>query len=325
MKFIISINVSNLCTENCKICPHSIQDDKLKDNLFYNFKHSTLPNTPSLMSLNTMKIVIERIQEFLKSDFSKVYDQIIVSVTGFGEPLLNPDILKFIDRLSKLKEDCNKLDINIITNAVTVYKINNKELFESLVQRSGKDSYTVEISIHDFNSKYIDQIRLATYNKISNGVNIRNHDLNNYVNELVVNNRGGLMDTDKKLNEKNKQCWYPLYEISIDTNGEYLLCAHDWSRLSREDMYDISNISIEEYMKSKKMEYIHRKLCFHGERDKIECCKYCNTSGTLDGHDNLYYYLYKEVPTNNKKYKITEVKVNTNVDCCNHSSKYNNK
>lgn len=289
MKFIISINVSNLCTENCKICPHSISDDELKNNLFYDFKYNTSSNTPALMRLNTMKKLVFRINEFLLSDESKKYDEIILSITGFGEPLMNPDVIKFINKLSYLKSNYKNLSVNIITNAITAYKMNDEKLLKNLIDNSGKDSYTVKISIHDFNSKYMNDIRLLTYNKLNNGVEIRNHDFSTDINELIINNRGGLMKKLNKPSSLTRQCWYPLYEISIDTNGDFLICAHDWSRYSRMDKINIFELSIIEYLKSDKMKFIKNELSEKGNRNAIPSCKNCTVNGMINGYDNYIF------------------------------------
>ena len=111
MKHIFNIEVSGICNNNCEYCPYPTSKRK-----------------KGLMDFKTFKICIDLIDEL---------NQNCISLHNFGEPLVHPDILKFI------KYARNYVDrISFSTNGILL----TRELALALKKAGLTDLY---LSYHD--------------------------------------------------------------------------------------------------------------------------------------------------------------------------------
>lgn len=273
-KVIISINVSNQCNLKCHYCPHSLSENP---DLYELNRSQYFKNIDKYMEKPTMNMLMLRLKEYLVDNYKD--NDTMISITGFGEPLLNPNIKHLMGCLSALKKKYKDININLISNGVS-----NPDLLISLIS----DNYTIEISQHpqDCCKDYVEKWN-DLFNKLPDHSNIiiRHHEIDE---NLKLNNRGGLLFEIPE--SKNLKCYYPLYEISIDYDGSYLICAHDWSRLSRDEEFNINKISIYDYLTSSRVSHFIKQLCINKNRSLFLSCKYCNVFGTTYGKNELQTY-----------------------------------
>lgn len=271
----IMLNISNPCTLHCTYCPHKYG--------WYNKDEDS-----DFMNIDTFNKVLIRIEE-LTNKFTG-----IVSISGFGEPLLNPYIYKMIDLLNE-----SQLRYIIITNGLP--KDNNGDYkLEKLVDKCFYKS--IQVSIHedeaypniDEKKKLLDRVE-----NIKDKIIIRNHDINSQDCSLVPNNRTGLVETKDNIIYTFKECYYPFYEIAIDYDGSYLLCNNDFERKSYDSEMNIYKHSIKDYfidyLMMIKVGFVDKFAIIdtideYGETIKksrypiryaIPCCRNCNCNGTL--------------------------------------------
>ena len=125
-------------------------------------------------------------------------------------------------------------------------------------------------------------------------IKIRNHNPYDKDNTLIFNNRNGaLYDYNEIYNTKNcnpnfdKLCYYPFYEIMIDSDGKYRFCAHDWNR-KIDFLKDVFNCSIEDFFIN-DMDIIRRNIVTNNKRME-NLCGQCDANGRLHGENNFIIF-----------------------------------
>lgn len=261
----VVINVSNVCNLKCPYCPNR-EDSFRKSNLYYG----------DYMSIKTIKKI--------KESLDKINYTGEVSITGFGEPLLNPHI----DEILKIME---KYKPNLLTNGTIIY--DGKSNYALL-----KNASHPIVTLHNeeaYGGKYglIALKGYFTLLELGDDIEIRNHDTNDENNTLIANNRGGVLDDIESTPKRH--CYYPFYEIFIDIDGSYLVCAHDWNRRSRIKRVDIYHMDIEEYFLDKYSPIqVYREEIKNNHRDMIIPCKLCNADGEIEGEEAYNHYCTQE-------------------------------
>lgn len=245
LRYIV-ISICDICNQKCTMCPHSIDE-------------WSLSNT-DIMTIDTVKKLKERLDE--------IHYKGIVSISGMGEPLLNPDIKEILDILSRDKE----YTLHIVTNGICLLEKDN-DLIYYLINKCDK----ISISIHDMKNYYD---KFKEYKNLSNKIELRNHDINDSNSTIYATNRGGTLSRNSI---RKRKCYYPYYEICIDCLGRYLLCAHDFNKKSLIKDYDIYNIGIDEYFLD-KMKYRKEEM-YTTDIQCFEPCIYCDCNGLMDGKE----------------------------------------
>ena len=262
---MVVINVSNVCNLKCPYCPNR-EDNFRKTNLYYG----------DYMSIKTIKKI--------KESLDKIDYKGEVSITGFGEPLLNPHICEICEIMGKYKP-------NLLTNGTIIYDgFDNyailKEKTHPIVTLHNEEAYGGKYSLKALEGYFW----LLEW---QDGFEIRNHNTNDENNTLIANNRGGLLDDIKSTPKRH--CYYPFYEIFIDIDGSYLICAHDWGRRSRMKRVDIYHMDIEEYFLDKYSPVqVYREEIKNGHRDMIIPCRLCNADGEIEGEKEYNHYCTQE-------------------------------
>ena len=198
----------------------------------------------------------------------------IFSLSGFGEPTLNPD---FFSIISKLKNE-TKAKIDLISNGSDLNK-----LFEC-------EADTIHISCY---SPSIEE----------NLINQTIHDsritiIPKYNQENFNNRAGNVFISDTQIDQC---CNVLLMKLSIDYNGDILKCCSDWTK--RDILGNVYTNNIWDIWFNKTM---YDKInMIENKRSRIEICKNCNAEGSLYGEQYKEfwkkYYEEKNKSTDNNK------------------------
>lgn len=270
--FFFSFESNNLCNARCIMCPYP-QMKRRKTKLDFNlFK----------------KGVNEALKYFNPRQFA---------LSGFGEPLLNRDI---VDRISYIKEISN-VPVKFFTNASLL----NENLARRLV-KVGLDEMNVSInSASERNYKKIMGLDYKnTAENIKNLVNekkkIKKPIINismmkinenkkevkkfirewiNLVDSVVVRepeNWSGLKKIKHKSNFKIAYpCTYPFNTIDVLSNGDVVPCCRDFE--GREVFGNIKNQTLLEIWNGKKYKEFRKKHLEYKFKE-LKICKDCDTN-----------------------------------------------
>lgn len=244
----IDLNPTELCNRKCVFCPRVDGD--------------IYPNQPLHLS--------EETASKLNADLKAMGFRGVVALSGYGEPLLHPSILKIV-KLIKDKD----WRVELVTNGDRL----DASFVKSLVD-AGLDFFTVSMydgpeQINYFESIFKDALISSDFyilrdrwydEKLNYGVKLTNR---------TGNNLSGMQNAVNT----SKPCFYPSYSLSIDWNGDVLLCVQDWDKKIK-----FGNISTEKLLSiwySKSFSKIRNNL-IDGNRTNSPCSK-CNASGIVHG------------------------------------------
>ena len=267
--FVVDVSTTDLCNRTCVFCPRH--------------DPSVYPNRKLHMTGSGAQIVAKKFGEI---DYSGT-----IALSGFGENLLNPNIL---DIVKAFRNYVPKSFIECNTNGDPL----NASLAESLVN-AGVDC--ININLYD-GPHQIEKFDTITKQLPENAFKYRVH----WGSEdfgLIYNNRSGVIQwLDHKQSNNNKGCYYPFYKMFVDWNGDVLFCANDWGR--ERVVGNLLQQSILEIWMSSEMKKIRLKLTNQGR--VLSPCDKCNVDGLLVGkqsHDILMDF-YNE-NTSNRKFKAS--------------------
>ena len=255
----IELSLIDACNRKCVFCPKS--------------NESVAPDTFQKMS----KLIIDKIHDDLNSLGFKG----IISLAGYGEPLLHKDINYIVEKLSRVA------DVEIITNGDP---LSSKKLQELYISKASK----ILVSMYDGPEqikKFKDLTKRANVPEEIIILRDRWYDQHNDFG-VKLTNRAGTIDTgDQESKNKYTTCYYPTYQLLIDWNGDVFLCPQDWQR--RVTMGNIMQESIKEIWVGKTISKFRKNL-LEGKRCNKPCSD-CNANGTLLGKDHAKQWksLYK--------------------------------
>lgn len=122
-----------------------------------------------------------------------------ICIAGHGEPTLNPNIYSILNELKKF-------NLILVTNGLVDVDWNKISNYAK-----------IKISLHDDKNLNFIQSKLKNID-----YDLRDHTVGSQ--ELFKNNRAGFFnEIDENL--RTRKCYYPFYEVFIDTDGYYRLCA----------------------------------------------------------------------------------------------------
>jgi len=224
---LVSIVVSptDLCNRACSFCPHS----------------KNFPNKKNYMSLDLANKLANEL-------YSYDYDGII-SISGYGEPLLHPNIGELIKCFTS-----RNIATRLITNGDRIlYGRFLPEEIDSWNLMSIKiDCYDGESDVKSMNSILRN---LKTFKRISTG-------------PTTISNRGGYLAKEKI----NLPCYQPSMKSIVDYDGNVYVCCEDWSKkVSFGSVYKQSFSSI---WMSKKLNIVRKQL-LNSKREFYNCVN-CN-------------------------------------------------
>jgi radical SAM protein with 4Fe4S-binding SPASM domain len=247
----IDLNPTELCNRKCEFCPR--------------VDESEYPNQNLNIDLNLCQ---------------KIHDELIsinykggVVLSGYGEPMLHPELLKMIKILG------DGIQLEIVTNG--------DNLSPELVKEAYKNGLNLMIV-----SLYDGPHQVEYFNKIFQDANIpktsyilRDRWYKSDVDYgIKLTNRAGVVTIgNQEIVNRNKACNYPFYSIMIDWNGDVMLCLQDWNKKIK--MGNISASSLVDVWTSKGFKKYRRSLrkCKRSHSP----CKECNTDGLLHGNEHV--------------------------------------
>ena len=225
----IVLTLSRQCNYNCSFCPQSKVSDEYRS---------------GFLSIKTVETIINN----LDNKFNGVF-----SLSGFGEPTLNPDFFTIIEKL-KNETECK---IDVISNGSDINKL-------------------LECKA--------DSIHISAYSKKLEEILVKKTERDKRISVLPkykqekFNNRGGNLYSSpiKHIN----CCNVLLMKLSIDYNGDILKCCSDW--IKKDILGNVYNNSIWDIWFNKTK--TDKLNMINGNRDKIKICQDCNAAGDLYGN-----------------------------------------
>src|SRR3990167_9639248 len=244
----IDINVTELCNRQCVFCP------RIDPNVY--------PNQNLFMPLH----LVEKIGSELRA---LNYEGAVV-LSGFGESLLHPQILRLAQALGP------PLHTELVTNGdrLTVELI--KQLF-----RAGLSF--IAVSVYDGREQLDrlgDMFALAGCDGSRYLLRDRWHGPDQDFG-LKLTNRAGTVDAGNQPPvSKDKLCFYPAYAAMVDWNGDVLLCVQDWNKRVR--FGNLNYQRLLEIWMNKDLSERRARLALSGRH--CEPCNKCNAMGTVHGN-----------------------------------------
>ena len=217
----------------------------------------------------------------MHDDLKKINYRGVVTLCGYGEPLLHKEIEYICKKLSKVSS------VEIVTNGDPLnYKVMQK-LYNANLSR-------LLISMYDGPEQVIKFKTMIKKSGVPEDfVILRDRWYTETENFGVkLTNRAGTISTGNQIgNDVHTVCYYPSYQFLIDWNGDIFLCPQDWQR--RQAMGNMMQESLFEIWTSKIMKK-YRVDLLNGKRVNNPC-KSCNATGTLLGinHAKIWREKYK--------------------------------
>ena len=242
----LEINPTELCNRLCTFCPRVEPDE--------------YPNQNLNMSVDLAKKIANELNE-LNYKGGVVF-------SGYGEPLLNPDIQSII-------KEFGDIYVEVITNGDSLNEEKITGLFES-----GLD--TIVVSLYD------GEFQIDKFHKLfkAAGISEEKYILRNRwfaedvdFGVLLTNRSGKAKNGNQSEVDPMRACYYTHYQMMIDWNGDVMLCVQDWNKKVKFGNL-FSNSLLDSWRSNALSKY--RKTLGKGFR-KDEPCKSCNVIGTLHG------------------------------------------
>jgi MoaA/NifB/PqqE/SkfB family radical SAM enzyme len=292
--YVIFLDPSGACNFRCKFCPCNNSDFMLKE------RHK-------IMDMHLFMKIVTDISEF-KEEIK------VVNLYGFGEPLLNQNIIEMVKNLRESKV-CR--EIRITTNGWLLnYELSDllvgtgvdmiRISIEALNERDYRDLCGVDISYQKLldNIKNLFKISRKTKSKISiktlNAALKNDEDANkfydifesfaDYIYIQDTTQAWAEFDASAPKNhyeagnigdmmDKEKICSFPLTTMTIHSNGIVGVCPQDWKFATKYG--DVKTNSLLELWNSEKLRGI-RLMHLYGQRRKIPYCKDCDVCVSND-------------------------------------------
>lgn len=255
IKSISSVDITtiDLCNRTCVFCPRA--------------NPKIYPNRNLRMTAQGAEIIADRLSEIKYSG--------TVAISGFGENLLNPEIVEII-KVIKVKNPTAFVECN--TNGDPL----DRELIDQLLE-SNLDCLNINL--------YDGPEQLEKFDSMLGGIDKQKYKYRVHWNPddygIIFNNRTGLVkmidDTSNFEKVKNTKCYLPFYKLYIDWNGDVLFCANDWGRTRV--VGNVFQQPIKEIWLSKEMLKVRMRLSKANRNFKP--CDKCNVIGTLVGEKSF--------------------------------------
>ena len=247
----IDINPTELCNMTCDFCPRS--DPGLYPN----------------QDLHMSSFLIDKIAAELK----EIEYKGAVTLSGYGEPLLHPDIAKIPAQFD------NNIQLEMVTNGRTL----TPDLISELIS-NGLNYFVVSMYEGEFQrEKFVKMFEDAKVDDSHYILRDRWHKEEEDFG-LKLTNRAGVTDAGRQKEiDAEAKCFYTHYSMTIDWNGDVLLCVQDWNK--RVKFGNLYSQSLQEVWSSKKL-MKYRKLLGRGQR-KLSPCNKCNANGCVHGFNHV--------------------------------------
>ena len=246
----VVLSPTNLCNRQCFFCPRVDPD--------------VYPNTNDHMTVQTA--------ELLANELQQCNYQGLVSFSGYGEPLLNPNIGDLIHAFVS-----KQIDVKLISNGDRLHrgKITCEEI----------DSWNciqVKFDCYDGQQQYDEMSAICENLQTPYQIKLYSAETGDVSKEKIdgiplkkISNRAGTLFQVDTLEEP---CFRPMYKPVIDWNGDVYVCCEDWVKV---DVFgNIHEQSFSDIWWSEKFMQARRNLS-QGHRQCLRSCATCNL-GTED-------------------------------------------
>lgn len=249
----VELNVIDGCNRTCPFCPHGDPDN--------------YPNRLDWkMSVETVETLARQLAAF---DY-----QGRISMSGYGEPLLNKEMETLIRTIRQYLPD-NTIESNVNGDALRVRRI--QSLFEAGITYLYVNCYDGPEQLDYFTDMFANADIDPQYYRLRSRWYSPGDGY-----AIVMNNRGGALNRPElghaPLEEPlAKPCWYPFFKAFIDWDGSLLYCSNDWHRNLR--IGNIHDHTLQEMWMGETMKAVRERL-LRGDRSKWSC-QACDVTGTL--------------------------------------------
>lgn len=260
---IVELNLLTGCNRKCDFCPVSSGD-------FYGG-----PTPSNFMSL-------ELYDKFL-SDMSSINYSGKILYSGFSEPLLHKELDRFIELTKRRLPESR---VEIVSNGDLLTSERLKRLFSAGLDTISISLYDGPHQIEHFNGM------IASLNLTESQVVLRRRYYQDGDYGLIISNRGGLLDSNKFRAEGEEKvtelplksvCYYPFYMTKLTSDGDVLICSHDWQK--RFVVGSIKDSSLFSLWRSEKLNQLKLSLS-QGNRN-IAPCNTCDVQGDVMGRESF--------------------------------------
>ena len=198
------------------------------------------------------------------------YEGAIV-LSGFGEPMLHPHIVRFV-------EIFRGLHIEIVTNGDRLNARVINDLYDVGLSMFVVSMYDGPHQVKHFEDMFDE----ASADPNAYLLRDRWYDESEDFGLKLTNRAGTIGAGHQKDVDMYARCYYPSYSMSVDWNGDVLLCVQDWNKRLR--FGNLNSITLLEAWKNKALH--KRRMELIGKGRKSPPCSACNADGCLhgDGH-----------------------------------------
>lgn len=248
----IDVSVTELCNRSagspkaCVFCPR--------------IDPAKFPNQPLNMPVGLAQKIGDELREM---DYGGA-----IALCGYGEPLLHPRIVDIVEALSGLH-------VEIVTNGDRL----SYDLIRALIE-AGTKYFIVSCYDGPHQLPLIDALfREAGYGAEYYTKRDRWHGPEQEYGLKLTNRAGMITSGPQPPVDPTHACFYPSYQLSIDWQGDVLLCVQDWNR--RVKFGNVNTQTLWSAWTSKAM-HKRRMALINGHRCDAPC-NGCNCEGTAHG------------------------------------------
>lgn len=252
----VDLSLTELCNRSaghpraCPFCPRI-------DSKFY-------PNQNLHMSV--------RLADKIGMELAALDYQGVIVLCGFGEPLLHPKVEEIVSMFRGLR-------VEVVTNGDFLGPKKITSLIEAGVQYFVVSLYDGPHQVAPMKKNFEDAGFDDTYYMLRD----RWHSEEDQFG-LKLTNRAGTVTIGKQDPvDVTHPCHYLAYQMTIDWNGDVLLCPQDWHKKIKYG--NLGTDSMLEVWTSKRMQKRRNQL-IAGKRVEAPC-NTCNTDGTLHGMNHV--------------------------------------
>lgn len=242
----IELSVTELCNRACAFCPRSEPAD--------------YPNQALHMSIG----LAHKLGDELRSlDYRGA-----VVLCGFGEPLLHPMIEEIVAAF-----DCR---VEIVTNGDRLTADKARSLARAGCDYVAVSAYDGQHQVDLFDTLFAD----AGIGR--DGYIVRDRwqgEADNFGLSYLTNRAGAVAVGRQRPIDATRPCFYPSYQMTVDWNGDVLLCPHDWVRRIR--FGNAQAQTLMEIWTSPAMR--RRRMHLARGRAGLSPCGACNADGCVHG------------------------------------------
>lgn len=251
----VDINITELCNRKCVFCPRI-------DEAFY-------PNQSLHMS--------EELALKIGSELAEIDYQGVVVFSGYSEPTLHPHFKKIVGAFP------SQIRLELITNGDALLPKKITEYAEAGIDYFVVSLYDGPDQIETFHERFAE----ADLSEDRYVLRDRWHNDEDSFG-LKLTNRGGTVEIGNQPEvDLSHPCFYTAYSMTIDWNGDVLLCMQDWHKKVK--MGNVTQQSLTDVWQSRPFNDFRQKL-IAGDRSCAPCNN-CNTDGTLHGFNHADRWL----------------------------------